>query len=130
MTDPLQLLAAFLLAVVGVARATRLLIHDGYPPTAALRRWWWNQTVAKGGWRDSWHLLLVGREPDESGCPFCAAPYIAAVALGTAVWADVLPLDLGTLAGWWWLLAVWASVSYLAAMLVLRDEPPAEHDHA
>lgn len=131
MTDPLALLAAFLLAVVGVARATRLLIHDPYPPAAALRRWWWNKTVAKGDWRASWHNVLVGEEPNESGCPFCAAPYVAALALAAAVWADVWSPELDTLRGWWLLLAVWASVSYLASMLVLRDEPPAEdnHDH-
>jgi hypothetical protein len=28
--------------------------------------------------------------------------------------------------GWWWLVNVWAAVSYVAAMIVVRDEPPAE----
>lgn len=122
--EALTLLAAFLLAVIGVARATRLLIHDAYPPTRALRRWWWNQTAGKGGWRAGWALVLVDPDdPDGSGCPFCAAPYLTAVALAVAIAGDVWSPDLGTLGGWWWILAVWASISYLAAMVVLRDEP-------
>lgn len=126
MTDPLTLTAALILGTLAVARATRLLTSDAYPPATGLRRWWWNRTVAKGGWREGWGPLLVGATPDDPGCPFCAAPYLAAAVTGAAVWVGVLPLDLGTLTGWWWLLAVWAAVSYAAAMVVVRDEPPAE----
>lgn len=131
MTDPLALLAAFLLVTVGVARATRLVVHDPYPPVQALRLRWitWQATRdwdaaaqrERTGVLHGWGSLVE--------CPFCASPYIAAVALGTGVWADVWSPDLSTLAGWWLLLAAWATVSYLAAMIVLRDEPPAEHDH-
>lgn len=116
MTDPLALLAAFLLAVIGVARAVRLIVHDAYPPAEAFRAWWLNRTEVKGGWRASWAPLVT--------CPFCAAPYVAAVTVALAVAGGVWSPDLTTGAGWWWALAVWASVSYLSAMLVLRDEPP------
>lgn len=131
MTDPLALLATYLLAVIALARATRLVVHDPYPPIQALRtRWVGYQAMRdydpttqgeRTGAAYGWGSLVT--------CPFCAAPYITAVALATAVWADVWDPDLGTLRGWWLLAAVWASVSYLAAMVVLRDEPPAEHDH-
>lgn len=122
----LTLAVAYVVGAVGVARATRLVLNDHYPPAIALRRWWWNQTVGKGGWRAPWHLLLVGETPDTPGCPFCLAPWIAAAALASAVVAGIWSPDMGTLAGWWWLLAVWASGSYAAAMVVLRDEPPDE----
>lgn len=122
----LQLLAAFLLGVIAVARATRLVLHDHYPPAEAVRRWWWNQTVAKDDWRAPWHLLLVGEDPTKPGCPFCLAPYLAAVTLAVAIAGGVWSPDLGTLGGWWWVLAVWAAGSYLSAMFVLRDEPPHE----
>lgn len=120
----LALAAAYALAVVAVARATRLVIFDPYPPAAAARRWWWNQTIGRGGWRAAWHKLAVGEEPHDPGCPFCASPYITAVTLAVAIAGDVWTPDLGTVGGWWWVAAVWASVSYLSAMLVLRDEPP------
>lgn len=122
----LGLLAAFLLGTIATARATRLLIHDQYPPTRALRRWWWNQTIAKGDWRFDWHKLLVGEDPDESGCPWCATPYVAAVVLAVAITGGVWSPDLTTVEGWWWTLAVWASGAYLASILYVRDEP-AEH---
>lgn len=113
-THPLALLVAFLLAVIGTARVTRLIVHDSYPPIERLRIGflrWASRTPRRGPWSP----LMT--------CPFCAAPYIAAVVLAAAVLADVWSPDLGTVNGWWWLLAVWASVSYLAAMLVVRDEP-------
>lgn len=128
MTDPLALLAVFLLTVIAVARATRLVVHDPWPPIQALRVWFvaWQETRDHhagdtgylGDMAHGWAKLVT--------CPFCASPYIAAVTLAAGVWADVWSPGLDTLRGWWLLLAVWASVSYLAAMLVLRDEPPEE----
>lgn len=122
MTDLLVLAASYALAVTAVGRLTRLAVHDDWPPAAAVRRWWFNHTVAAGGWRARWAPVLVGHDGG-SGCPFCFAPYAAAAVEAVAVTAGVWPLDLTTLAGWWWAAAVWASVSYLAAMLVVRDEP-------
>lgn len=123
MTDPLTLAAAVLVGTIATARATRLLIADAYPPAAALRRWWFNQTVAKGGWRAGWAPLLTDDEAG-NGCPFCAAPYIAAVNLG---WVLAAGLEWGPF--WstaWWVVNLWAAVAYAAAMIVARDEPPAD----
>lgn len=126
MTDPLALLAAFLLAVVAVARATRLVVHDPWPPVQAARLWWvsyqanrdWNPASQRErtGPGYGWGSLVT--------CPFCASPYIAAVTLAVGIAGDVWSPDLGSLGGWWLVLAVWASLSYLSSMLVLRDEPP------
>lgn len=116
----LTLTAAYLLTALASARLTRLLTHDHYPPAAALRRWWFNQTIAKGGWRAGWALLLTSEHG--TGCPFCAAPYVTALLMAAGMGAGIWQPG-WTLAGAWWTLAVWASLSYLAAMIVVRDEP-------
>lgn len=110
----LTLLAAFVLAVIATARAARLVVHDAYPPAMAVRTWWINQTEVRGGWRADWAPLVT--------CPFCCAPYLAAVVLGVGMLAGIWQPG-WSLAGVWWTGAVWASLSYLAAMLVVRDEP-------
>jgi hypothetical protein len=115
MTHAITLLAAYLLAVIATARATRLITWDSWPPVLALRLrflTWTGRTEA----RDRWSPIAT--------CPFCVAPWIGLVVVAVAVVAQVWRPNLGTLAGWWWLLAVWASLSYLASMVVVRDEPP------
>lgn len=135
----LQFAVAFVVGVLGVARAVRLIVSDAYPPMQNVRVWWeawqgqrdsdsppsrvWGGDRSEGRhilnpltWRYGWGPLLT--------CPFCASPYVTAVAVAGAVWAGVWSPELDTLAGWWWVLAVWAAGSYLAAMVVVRDEPP------
>lgn len=108
-TDPLTLAAAFALGVIATARAVRLIVFDDFPPVAALRAGWLNLTR-----HGRWSALVT--------CPFCLAPYAAA---GNLAWALLTDLDTGTPVGAaWWVVNVWAAVSYLAPMLVLRDEPP------
>lgn len=104
------LLIAAVVGTLAVARATRLVTADAYPPAEALRVWWSNRTDVHDGWRAGWGPLVT--------CPFCFAPYAAAVNLAWAYWSG-----LGTV---WWLINVWAAVSYAAAMVVVRDEPPEE----
>lgn len=131
-SSPLTLAVAGLLCVLGVARATRLWVYDAWPPV----RWardrfvaWAEQTVVKRDgkegpgvprgypqltWRAGWAPLAT--------CPFCVAPWFA---LGSIAWACWSGLSIITLAGeGWWLLHTWFAMSYLAAMVVVRDEPP------
>lgn len=132
--DPLALAAAVLLAVVATGRITRLWIYDKWPPVAWLRERfleWAEQTrhtpalpatptsqVPLAGyedltWRAGWVPLVK--------CPFCVAPYFA---LASVAWALASGLD--TVHFWgvaWWTGHAWLTVSYLAAMLVVRDEP-------
>lgn len=116
--DEWIVVAAVVTAIISTARLTRLVTHDRYPPAMALRRWWWNQTVAKGGWRAHWNLVLVGDEPGDSGCPFCAAPWIM---LAVGLWGWLSGPD-----AVWWGFNGWMAASYLASMVVVRDEPPEE----
>lgn len=109
MNEHLTLLAAFLLGTLGVARATRLVVADTWPPMVWLRlRWatWTAQTERREGW-----------EPLLS-CPWCASPWLAA---GSLTWAYLADLPTA-----WWLVHLWLAGSMLAGMIVLRDEPPEE----
>lgn len=131
----ITLTAALLIGTLAVARAVRLVTSDAYPPMRVLRDWWtarqvnrdWGLpdnpvTEERSGIRYGWGPLLT--------CPFCFAPYAAAVDLAWAVWAGA-PWVFPDGTGWswgdvWWLVNTWAAVSYLAAMVVVRDEPADE----
>lgn len=106
----LVLLAAFVIGVIAVARAARLVTHDDWPPGAWVRNWWVTHT------NESWGTLFL--------CPFCMAPYLAAIDLIWAVWSGVNPHQFWGAA--WWVVNVWAAAAYLAAIVVARDEPPEE----
>lgn len=104
-------LAAAVIGVLAVGRATRLLTHDDFPPVKRLRTWYVTHT-------DEWSGLMT--------CPFCLAPWLMLVDLTWAVWcrADLGPID--TNLAWsdaWWFANGWFAFSYLSSMLVVRDEP-------
>ena len=114
----MSLLAAVLAFAVGslaVARLTRLATSDAYPPAVWVRIKWLNLT--RNG---KWSPLLT--------CPFCFAPYVALADLLWAVWAEPWSpnYDAWSIHGWWWFANTWLAVSYVAAMIVVRDEPPEE----
>jgi hypothetical protein len=99
--------AAIVVAVLSIARTARLLIYDDYPPVAWVRervqRW-----LGAGEKRSRWMLLTE--------CPFCLAPYLTA---GMLVWMWLS--DLNT---FWWVANGWWAMSYVAAIVVARDEQP------
>jgi hypothetical protein len=99
--DPLIIAAAVAVGVIAVARLTRLVVDDDFPPVAWLRR----EYMARAN--ESWATLPT--------CAFCVAPYFTA---GSLAWA--LLTDLGTA---WWVFHGWLAVAYLASMLVVRDTP-------
>jgi hypothetical protein len=103
---PYLLTVAFLLATVAVARGTRLLTYDDMPLFTPIREWWVKHT-------GKWSSLFL--------CQFCMAPYLAA---GDLAWALLSDIDWFTFWGAaWWIVNGWAALSYLAAMLISRDEP-------
>lgn len=103
MADVWVWVAAGLVGVLSVARLTRLVTADTYPPVKAVRDWWELRVTKSGPWAE-----LVT-------CPFCAAPYIAAVVLAWG-WLS----DLHTP---WWVFNGWLALAYVAAMIVVRDTP-------
>ncbi len=98
--------AATLTAILGVARLTRILVYDDFPPAA-----WWRATwegITKG---NSWNKLF--------NCWWCLSPWIALVCIG---WWLV-----GTLVPWvavaWWVWWGMLAIGYVATMVIVRDEP-------
>lgn len=122
MSDSLILTAATLfILTIAAARGTRLIVHDHYPPMEYLRSLWW-RALGTSPRRLAWAQLIE--------CPFCVAPYVTAVLGG---WALAVDAHLGggdawSAAWWWWVVCGWAAVSYAVAMVVVRDEPPAEDE--
>lgn len=97
------LLAATVVGILGVARLTRLVVDDDWPPMVWFRRKW-DARLNKSSW-----VTLIE-------CPFCVSPYFAAVTIGWAVLSDL---------HWsWWLFHGWLAVAYSAAMVNKRDIPP------
>lgn len=105
-TDPWILALAIVTLILGVGRATRILTYDAYPPAAWLRIKW-AELVRHGDWAKL------------ATCFWCASPYVTAVAMvhGTLVY--------GTFLEWtWWAIWGWLALSYAAALVLARDEPP------
>ena len=93
---------AYLVGALAVARLTRLVVDDEWPPMEWVRRLWDRRTN-----RSSWNTLLH--------CPFCVSLYFGAAWLAWAWLSDL---------HWsWWVASLWLSGSYLAAMVCVRDLP-------
>lgn len=92
---------ASLVAILSAARLTRLIAQDSFPPSAWLRVKWDNLTDGK-----SWNPLLH--------CHWCLAPWCMAV---VGLWGWLSELHAA-----WWVFNAWLAGSYLASMIVERDE--------
>lgn len=103
--SPFVLIAAVIVGVLGVARLTRLVVLDTWPPIAAIRMWWYRRTMDKDGDEGPWYALV--------SCPYCAAPYITAVVLAWALLTDL---------HWsWWVFNGWLAAAYVASIIVVKD---------
>lgn len=104
LSHPVWMLA---IGVVSVARFTRLVTHDKWPPM----EWARPRIAAKlGGWAE----VMV--------CPFCAAPWLMA---GQFLWWWLLHdhASHDVFAYGWLLPNLWWAVSYVAAIVVAYDQP-------
>lgn len=101
------LAVAVVVLVVGVGRVARLVTYDKFPPVAAVRAWWAKRTEKRGDW-----VLLAF-------CQWCFTPWVMLVAGG---WF-LLTFTHEIWAWTWWAFWTWMALSYLASMVVARDEP-------
>ena len=99
--EPFVLICAAVIAVFAVARWTRLIVDDDYPPT----RWLTEKFVRAVP--EKWGVLVE--------CSWCTSPYVAAIIVGWA-WASDLHWS-------WWAVNVIASLSWLAGFMGARDIP-------
>ena len=96
-------ITAFVVGVIAVGRAARLLVFDDFPPAEAVRKWYVRHSS------EAWSTLFL--------CPFCLAPYLAA---GDLAWYFLAGNWVVTA---WWLVNLWAAGAYLAAIIVAYDQP-------
>lgn len=93
--------AAAIIGILSIARLTRLLTQDTFPPAVWFRIKW--DTITKEG---AWAML--------AHCHFCLAPWIA---IPIGAWALLSDFHWS-----WWLFNGWLAVAYLASMVVHFDE--------
>lgn len=107
MTDLLVVIAALFVTVLSSARITRLVVHDAFPPLVWVRIKWDDLTDGSG-----WNKLLH--------CIFCFSFWATALVGG---WL-YLTWKFGGETAWtaWFLINGSLALSYLAAMIVERDE--------
>ena len=96
---------AVVVAIVGAARVTRLVVHDTYPPIVRLRVWW--ADITDDG---PWNTLL--------NCPWCFGPW----AFLAAILSFLLTFEAEWIAWAWWLFWPWMAGSYLVSQYVYFDE--------
>jgi undecaprenyl pyrophosphate phosphatase UppP len=97
---------AIIVAIVGVARLTRVIVHDDFPPAV-----WWRIKWATWTKDGPWSKLFL--------CWWCLSFWVALVCIGWFLLGDVHPI----FAWSWWIFWGGLAVSYLATMLIVRDEP-------
>jgi hypothetical protein len=92
---------AVLVGILSSARLTRLVAQDSFPPSVWARIKWDNLTEGK-----AWNPLLH--------CHWCLAPWFTAV---VGLWGWLSGLHVA-----WWVFNAWLAASYVASMIVERDE--------
>lgn len=108
-SDVLTYLAATVVGVLSIARLTRLITQDTWPPVIYVRQWWDKVTTVKEGpgkgAQGAWYDLV--------SCPYCAAPWITLPILAWAL--------LSNLHWTWWVFNGWLALAYVSAMVVAKD---------
>lgn len=108
--DWLVALLAIAVIVLGSGRLVRVIYYDAFPPSTWLRLKW-DALTDRPGYLGEWNKLLH--------CPWCLSFWIT---LGCVGW-----LIGGWYVGWlmfaWWVFWGTLAASYLATMVIVRDEP-------
>lgn len=101
MNEEFYYVVAAIVGVLSVARLTRLLTNDDFPPSEWIRTTW--DKITKEG---AWSAL--------ARCLWCASPYITAAVLAWGLLSHF---------HWtWWVFNGWMAASYVASWLVFHDE--------
>lgn len=102
-------LLAIVVGVLGVGRLTRVIVFDDFPPSV----WWrmkWSAWTKDGPWSK---LFL---------CWWCLSFWVSLVCIGWFLLIDVSPFFQWT----WWIFWGALALSYVATMVIVRDEPKDE----
>lgn len=105
---PWWLTAIFALpiGILGAARLARAIYFDAFPPSVAFRIGW--DKLTEGS---SWNSLMH--------CPWCITHWLVLGSIGYFALGFWLPIF------WWvwWIWNLWFAASYVASMIIVRDEP-------
>lgn len=107
--NPFLMVLAILTVILGSGRLTRVLVYDDFPPAIALRMAW-DRMTNDGPWTKLAH------------CWWCASFWVTLFCIGWFMW--------GQIDGWaflnvaWWIVWGGLGLSYVAAIIIARDEPP------
>lgn len=108
---PWWFVLAIATAILGVGRWSRVVVHDDFPPTMWVRQKWADFTTKRN--LPSWGKLLF--------CWWCFTPWLMLVCIGWFALTFIHP----AFAWSWWLLFGWGALSYVASIIMARDEPGA-----
>jgi hypothetical protein len=95
------LVAAVIVGTMSAARITRLVTQDSFPPVVRFRMFWDAKTEGNG-----WNTLFH--------CHWCLSLWVTP-AIGAWGWLSNLHAS-------WWIFNLLVAASYVAAMIVERDE--------
>lgn len=107
MVVTLQTAFAIIVGVLSIARLTRLVTIDSWPPMVWLRTWWDMKTDYDPDSPDemSWGKLVH--------CPWCASPWLAIPIMAWGFFSDL---------HWsWWAFNGWLATAYVTAWITTRD---------
>lgn len=113
--QPLVLWLAIATIVLGVGRLARIVTWDSYPPAMKWRAFWTKLT----GTMDEDGEVEPGPWTKLFTCFWCFTPWLMLVAVG---WF-VLGLWVAWVAWVWWFFWGWLALSYVASIILARDEP-------
>ena len=109
---------ALSVGLLGVARLTRVIVYDDFPPAAWVRIQW-DKLVPprRGPWWRAWNTLFH--------CWWCMGMWVALACI--LWWAFLIPLHPAWMYAWW---VFWGALalSYVATMVIVRDTPPTHDD--
>lgn len=105
MVEVIGLFAAVVVGTLSVARLTRLITQDSFPPVVAIRMKW-DERTEESGWNTLFH------------CHWCMAPWLT---LPIGLWGYLSNLHIS-----WWLFNGWLAAAYVASMIVHFDEGKGE----
>jgi hypothetical protein len=106
LVNPWLAILAILVGILGVGRLTRVIVHDDFPPAV----WWrmqWGRITNHGPWEKLFQ------------CWWCLSFWVALVCIGWFLLIDVHAVFLWS----WWIFWGALALSYVATMVIVRDEP-------
>jgi hypothetical protein len=104
--NPWLATVAILVAVFGIGRLTRVLVYDDFPPSVWVRIQW-DRITNDGPWAKLVH------------CWWCASFWVALICVGWFLLTDLHAVFLWS----WWIFWGALALSYVATMIIVRDEP-------